>query len=123
MQGIKINYLFSVFEQLCMQSGLGKPKDSKEYVEELLKLHCRNDLYQELKVWKIPRFPVDGTTLKQSGCPSGKIMGVVINKLKEYWIKDEFKSTMEELVKHLPKIYDDLNIVDGKLVKKAKTGK
>lgn len=106
-----------------MQSGSGKPKDVREYVEELIKLHCKNDLYEKLKVWEIPRFPVDGATLKQNGCPTGKIMGIVISKLKEHWIKDEFKSTKEDLVSHLPKIYDDLNIVDGKLVKKAKTNK
>lgn len=116
-------FIFSVFQQLCLQSGFGKPKDIKEYVEELLKLHCRNDLYEQLKVWEIPRFPVDGATLKQNGCPSGKIMGIVIEKLKEQWTKDEFKSTREELVSHLPRIYEDLNIVDGKLVKKAKTNK
>lgn len=50
-------------------------------------------------------------------------MGIVIEKLKEQWTKVEFKSTREELVSHLPRIYEDLNIVDGKLVKKAKTNK
>lgn len=47
-------------------------------------------------------------------------MGVVINKLKEIWVKNEFKSTSEELVGHLPKIYEELNIVDGKQIKKPK---
>lgn len=48
-------------------------------------------------------------------------MGVVMTKLKEYWVEDGFMSSKEDLLEHLPKIFNDLNIVDGKLVKKAKT--
>lgn len=86
-----------------------------------MKYHCKADLYHALKNWEIPRFPVDGNTLKDNGCPSGKIIGVVMSKLKEHWVEEEFKSSKEDLLKHLPKIFDDLNIVDGKLLKKAKT--
>lgn len=95
----------------------------KDYVEELLKFHCKHDLYHALKNWEIPRFPVDGNSLKENGCPNGKIMGVVINKLKERWVEDEFKTSKDDLLLSLPKIFEDLNIVDGKLVKKAKTNK
>lgn len=98
----------------------GKPKDTKNYVEELLKFHGKLELFEKLKDWVVPKFPVDGTILKQHNCPSGRIMGVVINKLKEIWVKNEFKSTSEELVGHLPKIYEELNIVDGKQIKKPK---
>jgi DNA-directed RNA polymerase delta subunit len=48
-------------------------------------------------------------------------MGAVMQKLKELWVEEEFKPSKEDLLKHLPKVYNDLNIVDGKFVKKAKT--
>ncbi len=99
---------------------MGKTKDIKEYVEELLKFHCKEDLYFALKDWTIPTFPVNGTCLKDNGCPSGKIMGIVMNKLKEYWVENNFEASKEKLLVHLPKIFESLNIKDGKLVKKAK---
>lgn len=104
---------------MCLQT-TGKPKEIKEYVEELLKFHGKLDLYDKLKAWQVPRFPVDGTMLKQHNCPTGKLMGTIINRLKEEWVKSEFKSTSEELLKLLPKVLQELNIVDGKQVKKPK---
>lgn len=106
---------------MCLQTSIGKPKDVKEYVEEFLKFLCKKDLYESLKEWTIPRFPLDGTTLKQHGCPSGKIMGTIFSKLKDIWAKNEFKSTSDELLKELPKVLEELNIVDGKQIKKART--
>ncbi|CRK98759.1 CLUMA_CG012009, isoform C [Clunio marinus] len=108
------------YQQMCLITS-GKIKDIKEYVEELLKLHCKLDLHQKLKEWTVPRFPVTGSLLLQNNCPTGKIVGVVLNKLKVIWVESEFKLTSEELLEHLPQIFKDLNIVDGKLVKKPKT--
>lgn len=105
---------------MCLLTS-GKPKDMKIYVEELLKFHGKWDLHEKLFNWQVPRFPVDGTTLKQNNCPSGKIMGLIIAKLREIWVKNEFKSTSDELVAYLPKIFEELNVVDGKQVKKSKT--
>lgn len=110
------------FQKLCLQPSTGRSKElSKEYVEELLKYQCKSEIYHALKSWQIPKFPIDGNSLKDSGCPSGKVLGVVMNKLREIWVEEEFKTTKEDLMKHLPKIFNDLNIVDGKLVKKVKT--
>lgn len=105
---------------MCLQT-IGKPKDMKTYVEELLKFHCKWELHDKLFNWQVPRFPVDGATLKLHNCPTGKLMGIIISKLREVWVKNEFKSTSDELVTYLPKIFEDLNIVDGKQVKKPKT--
>lgn len=106
-----------------MQIGLGKPKDTKDYVLELLKLQCKAELYNKLKTWEIPQFPINGTILKEHACPVGRAMGQVMMKLKEIWTQEEFKSTKEDLLKHLPQIYENLNIIDGKVVKKAKMSK
>lgn len=105
---------------MCLQT-YGKPRDIKDYVEELLKFNGRLELYEKLKNWEIPRFPVDGSILKQNDCPPGRVMGIVISKLKEIWVHNEFKSTTEELVSHLPKIFEELNIVNGKQIKRPKT--
>lgn len=104
---------------MCLVT-FGKPRDIKDYVEELLKFQGKWELYQKLKDWIVPKFPVDGNMLKVHNCPSGKIMGSILNKLKEEWIKNEFKSTAEELLTQLPKILKEFNIVDGKQVKKPK---
>lgn len=108
------------FQQMCLQP-LGKPRDTKDYVEELLKFQGKWNLHDKLRDWVVPRFPIDGSTLKEHNCPSGKLMGVVINRLREIWVQNEFKSTPEELLAQLPKVLEDLNIVDGKQVKKSKT--
>lgn len=104
---------------MCLQT-TGKPRDMKDYVEELLKFHGKLELYKKLKDWEVPKFPVDGTMLKQHNCPTGRLMGTIINKLKEEWVKSEFKHTSKELVALLPNIFQELNIVDGKQVKKPK---
>lgn len=48
-------------------------------------------------------------------------MGTIFSKLKDIWVKNEFKSTPEELLEELPRILTELNIVDGKQVKKPRT--
>lgn len=105
---------------MCLISS-GKPRDIKDYVEELLKFLGKWELHEKLKNWQVPKFPIDGNTLKAHNCPSGKIMGVVLGKLRDIWALNKFDISVDELVKHLPKIYEELNIVDGKQVKKART--
>lgn len=105
---------------MCLVT-FGKPKEIKSYVEELLKFHGKWELHEKLRNWNVPKFPIDGNILKAHNCPSGKVMGTILSKLKEEWVKNEFKSTVEELLTKLPKVLEELNIVDGKQVKKAKT--
>lgn len=105
---------------MCLQTS-GKPSDTKYYVEELLKFHNKFELLAKLQSWKVPRFPVDGNILKKHNCPSGRVMGVIINKLKEVWVKNEFQLTAEELIEHLPRVLEEMKIVDGKQTKKPKT--
>lgn len=108
------------FQQMCIQT-IGKPSDQKQYVEELVKYLGKATLYHKLKTWEIPSFPVNGNVLKEHGCPPGRMIGVVMTKLKQIWALHEFKSTQEELLQNfLPDILKDLNIVDGKVKKKPK---
>lgn len=92
---------------MCIQS-VGHPKTLKEYAIELLKLHGKWDLMDELKLWQIPRFPLNGSVLKAHNCPGGPKMGYVMNKLKEEWAKGNFESNAEELLAHLPKILEEV---------------
>lgn len=110
------------FQQMCIQS-IGKPSDQKYYVEELLKYLGNVEMYEKLKSWQIPYFPVNGNLLKENGCPAGKWIGVVITKLKQVWAANEFKSTQEELLKCLPDILKEMNIEDGHVKKKSKVNK
>jgi tRNA nucleotidyltransferase (CCA-adding enzyme) len=107
------------FQQMCFQT-IGKSKDQKDFVLELLKYHGKFDLYEKLNVWEIPRFPVDGNSLKQAGCPPGRFMGDVINRLKEIWAKNDFKLSHDELLKELPAILEELKVVNSKMSKKPK---
>jgi hypothetical protein len=104
-----------------LNNEIGKPKDIKSYVEELLILVQQRELYEKLKNWEVPRFPINGKMLQDKGCPSGKIMGIVMNSLKKIWTQHEFNISSDELFNHLPKVYEDLNISDGKQNKKIKT--
>ncbi|XP_063704001.1 CCA tRNA nucleotidyltransferase 1, mitochondrial [Culicoides brevitarsis] len=110
------------FQQMCIQT-IAKPSDQRGYVEELVKYLGKVELYKKLHAWEIPFFPVNGTLLKENGCPPGKWIGIVINKLKQIWAANEFKSTQEELMKHLPEILKELNIEDGQVKKKPKINK
>lgn len=97
-----------------------KYSDTKRCVEELLKYHNKLDLFNQLKDWSIPKFPLTGIILRENGCPDGKGLGVIMKKLKTIWEKTEFKATSEELLKYLPEILEDVKVDDGKIVKKPK---
>ena len=57
----------------------------------------------------MPRFPVKGDQLKQAGCPPGRLMSVVLNKLKTLWKEGNFEISSDELVKAIPGILDSID--------------
>lgn len=104
---------------MCLNT-IGKYTDMKSYVEELLKYHNKLDLYNKLKDWTIPKFPLNGSIVRENGGPNGQLLGVVMKKLRNIWADKEFKASSEDLLKYLPEILEELNVVDGKAVKKSK---
>lgn len=52
----------------------------------------------------MPRFPIGGKTLKESGMAPGVLFGRIISQLKEVWIEKDFKITAEELTQMIPDI-------------------
>ncbi|XP_017086855.2 CCA tRNA nucleotidyltransferase 1, mitochondrial [Drosophila bipectinata] len=86
------------YQKLCIQ-----PNVNRDYVEQLLKYTNKLDLYQQLKSWPKPTFPVNGHALSSLGL-KGKKVGQVMNELKLHWADSDFKSTSEDLLKLVPDI-------------------
>ncbi|XP_037921957.1 CCA tRNA nucleotidyltransferase 1, mitochondrial isoform X2 [Hermetia illucens] len=106
------------YKKLCMQ-----PYAKREYVEELLRYNNMPELYKQLKEWKSPSFPINGSKLKDNGCPPGATIGVVMNQLKGIWADEDFKINEEDLLRiHLPKILEDVKANPPQL-KKQKVNK
>nr|XP_014103330.2 CCA tRNA nucleotidyltransferase 1, mitochondrial [Bactrocera oleae] len=105
------------YQRLCMQ-----PYARREFVQELLKYSNEVELYNELKAWQIPRFPLTGSILKEHGLTADKRMGVIMTRLRSIWIDSDFSITGEELLtKHLPEVIESLKTPPGTPNKKQKT--
>lgn len=105
---------------MSLQSTIGKPRDIKSYVEELLKFHCRKEIWEIFFIWEVPKFPLDGAILIKHNCPGGREMGTVINMLKEIWAQSKFNLNVDDLLKHLPQILKNVNQTDQGKIKKLK---
>ena len=46
---------------------------------------------------KIPKFPIDGEFLKQKGMREGQSLGIVLKKLEQEWINNNFKISNEAI--------------------------
>ena len=86
-----------------------KMQDTLFFVEQLLLYRGEAELAEQFKRWEMPRFPVKGDQLKQAGCPPGRLMSVVMTKLKTMWKEANFEISTEELVKAIPGILDSID--------------
>ena len=86
-----------------------KMQDTFLFVEQLLLYRGEAELAEQFKQWEMPRFPVKGDQLKQAGCPPGRLMSVVMTKLKTMWKEANFEMSTEELVKAIPAILDSID--------------
>lgn len=82
--------------------------ESKAMVLELLKYQNKNEIYNAIEKWELPKFPVNGNDLRQHGLVAGKYMGNVLNALKKTWAENDFKMTREELLKLVPGVLSEL---------------
>ncbi|XP_037819873.1 CCA tRNA nucleotidyltransferase 1, mitochondrial [Lucilia sericata] len=107
------------YQILCLQ-----PYAKREFVEELLKYKNKKDLYNSLKSWNMPKFPLNGNHLREKGCAANKKMGLILNQLKLIWAESDFQLTAEELLdKHLPSVMEALSSPTMSPNKKLKTSK
>lgn len=105
---------------MCILGGRNQSV-TKEYVLELLKYNNKQALFEKLQVWSPPRFPVTGSMLEPHNCSKGKMMGQVMNKLKDIWSKGNFELSADDLLKELPNILKELKEgKDGLVTKKPK---
>ncbi|KAK2704913.1 CCA tRNA nucleotidyltransferase 1, mitochondrial-like [Artemia franciscana] len=83
------------------------PKDEKIYIEELIKYKGQTSVLKEFLEWEPPKFPVKGGVLKENGVPGGRMMSVVIDKLKDKWIDTDCNISAEDLAKMIPAILEE----------------
>ncbi|XP_053613759.1 CCA tRNA nucleotidyltransferase 1, mitochondrial isoform X2 [Plodia interpunctella] len=95
------------YEKLVLNTKI-KQKDAVEYVKEVLKYRGDENLLEKFNKWEIPRFPVSGKVLKDNNVPPGKMYGIIISKLKEIWVDNEYAQTADDLVKFLPTVMEEL---------------
>ncbi|XP_013184983.2 CCA tRNA nucleotidyltransferase 1, mitochondrial isoform X2 [Amyelois transitella] len=96
------------YEKLVLNTKM-KQKDAVEYVKEVLKYRGDKNLLEQFNKWNIPKFPVSGKDLKENNVPPGKMYGLIISKLKEMWVENEYKQTSGDLVKFIPTIIEELD--------------
>ncbi|XP_011203099.2 CCA tRNA nucleotidyltransferase 1, mitochondrial [Bactrocera dorsalis] len=105
------------YQRLCLQ-----PNARREFVEELLKYSNEVELYNELKAWQMPRFPLTGSILKEHGLTADKRMGVIMTRLRSIWIDSDFSITGDELLtNHLADVIESLKTPPGTPNKKRKS--
>ncbi|XP_026760603.2 CCA tRNA nucleotidyltransferase 1, mitochondrial isoform X2 [Galleria mellonella] len=91
------------YEKLVLNSKI-KQKDSYEYVREVLKYRGEESLLEQFNKWEIPRFPINGKILKVNNVAPGKNYSTILSRLKDIWIENEYKQSVEDLVKFIPDI-------------------
>lgn len=71
----------------------------REWVRELAHWEGRNEWEKTALVeWVFPPFPVNGNDLIAYGIKPGKIMGVIINTLKDKWAASGYSATKDDLM-------------------------
>jgi len=88
-----------------------KVLDTRLFIDQVLKYRGDTVLAKEFAVWEMPRFGVTGNHLKEAGCPPGKIMSVILGKLKETWKEQNFEISLEELLSQIPQVLDSIDPV------------
>lgn len=81
-----------------------KTNDTKEFILEVLRYRGDAQMLEEFSKWVVPRFPISGTLLKEKGVPGGKVMGIIMLKLKEHWVESDFTLAQEELLILVPEL-------------------
>ncbi|XP_022217856.2 CCA tRNA nucleotidyltransferase 1, mitochondrial [Drosophila obscura] len=90
------------YQKLCLQ-----PYAKRDYVEQLLKYTRKVELYNQLKAWSTPIFPLSGNILKDHGL-SGKNLGTGLSLLRLMWADSDFQLTSDQLLEKIPYILEKL---------------
>ncbi|CAH0551260.1 unnamed protein product [Brassicogethes aeneus] len=96
------------YQQLLVKSK-SRQSDTKQWILEVLKYNNSPHL-EEFANWEAPKFPINGVLLKDKGVESGKFMGLVMDKLKQYWAANNFIMDIDFLLKELPNVVEQLSL-------------
>ncbi|XP_076299470.1 CCA tRNA nucleotidyltransferase 1, mitochondrial isoform X1 [Lasioglossum baleicum] len=95
----------------------GNTNNCKAFICELLKCKQLFDLAAEFEKFTLPRFPINGHELKKE-IKKGKVIGVVIKKLKDIWLDSNFEINIEKLLQEVPRIVSEIEDNDVNKYKK-----
>ena len=84
----------------------GKEPKSKAKLCELLKYKGLYEEEESIRNWTPPRFPITGQDLLAARVKKGPILGIVLNELRQRWIKSDLTLTKEELLSQIPEIIE-----------------
>jgi len=90
------------YQKLCLQKYI-----QRDYVEQLLKYSDKQELYNQLKSWVKPNFPIRGNALAEHGL-KGIRLGLVMDELKLLWADSDFQLSHDDLVKKIPDVLEKI---------------
>ncbi|XP_037730281.1 CCA tRNA nucleotidyltransferase 1, mitochondrial [Drosophila subpulchrella] len=90
------------YQKLCLQKYI-----QRDYVEQLLKYSDKQELYNQLKSWVKPNFPIRGNALAEHGL-KGIRLGLVMDELKLLWADSDFQLSYDDLVKRIPDVLEKI---------------
>lgn len=89
-----------------------KAADTRTFISQLMLYRGEAELLAPFQEWEVPRFPVKGDQLKEAGCPPGRLMSVVIARLRALWKEGDFLTPVEELVAEVPAILETIDLAE-----------
>lgn len=98
------------YQQLVCAQNASKYNVYREYVKEVLKYCGAVELLDEFEQWEMPKFPINGNTLKEH-VKEYKMIGHVMVELKKIWVDKDFKLTDVQLIDHIPNILSEIENV------------
>ncbi|OXU19335.1 hypothetical protein TSAR_004803 [Trichomalopsis sarcophagae] len=108
------------FQRVVLKT-IGKVSDVREFVSELLRYKGSLDLLEEFEKWD-SRFPINGGMVKPY-VENPKVIGEVINRLKDIWLDSNCEMPVEKLQKHIPDIAAEASLEHKERVEKFKADK
>ncbi|XP_043653181.1 CCA tRNA nucleotidyltransferase 1, mitochondrial isoform X1 [Drosophila teissieri] len=90
------------YQKLCLQKYI-----QRDFVEQLLKYSGKLELYNQLKSWVKPDFPIRGNALAHHGL-NGIRLGLVMDELKLLWADSDFQLTHDDLLKKIPNVLEKI---------------
>jgi hypothetical protein len=73
----------------------------REWIYDMLRVREEWQLLEQIKVWEAPVFPINGNDLIAVGHKPSATFGLLLDRLRQEWVKSEFTLTREKLLSYL----------------------